>query len=219
MKNVCIVIPAYNEEKHIGFLLKSIKQIYDIPVILVDDGSTDKTIEIAERFTYKIIKHKNNKGKGKSLIDGVYFAKNKFEYAILMDADGQHLPEDIGKFLKVINKYDIIIGKRNMSLSNMPILRYFTNRMTTLLVSLITGKKVYDTQSGFRAVKVNSFMKIPIKTFRFQMESEILIKAGRMGLKIGVVEVETIYGEEVSKINPILDTFRFIKMIMEAIWL
>ncbi|MGE3063273.1 MAG: glycosyltransferase family 2 protein [bacterium] len=219
MKRISIVIPAYNEERFIEKTVNELKRLYENKVIVADDGSSDSTFERAEKCADITLKHEKNMGKGKTLIDGIRRAKEISEYALLMDGDYQHLPSDVKNFLDSdFEKYDIIIGQRNMSTSNMPLLRYLTNKTTTLIVSVLAGRKTYDSQSGFRMVKINSFNKLPIKTFRFQMESEMLIKAGRLKQRIGRVTVETVYGDEVSKINPFKDTARFIKMVMEALW-
>ncbi len=218
MKKLGILIPAYNEERHIGKLLKQIRMNSDAHIIVYDDGSSDNTVLIAEKYADKVYVHKKNQGKGKTLLDGIMLMKLDYEYALLMDADGQHSPEDINEFLNQTG-YDIVIGHRNMNLINMPVIRYLTNRVTTLVTSVAAHRKTYDSQSGFRMVRTESVSQIPIKTFRFQMESEMLIKAGKMHMKIGKASVKTIYGDEISKINPIIDTLRFIKMILEVLWL
>jgi len=101
----------------------------------------------------------------------------------------------------------------------MPFDRYLTNRTTTLVTSLLATKRVFDSQSGFRMVKVDSMKKLNLKYKRFQIESEMLIKAGRMKMNIGYVDIQTIYGDERSKINKVLDTLRFIKMSLEMLCL
>lgn len=220
MKKYGILIPAYNEAKHIEELLIKINETVNCDVIVYDDGSSDSTTEIAAKYAHKVYIHENNAGKGKTLLDGIQAMCKNYEYAVLMDADGQHAPEDIDSFIKGnYAKYDIVIGNRDMTLKNMPVLRYLTNKVTTLITSIAAGTSTYDSQSGYRMVKTDSVIRIPIKTFRFQMESEMLIKAGKMGMKIGAADVKTIYGDEVSKINPLIDTVRFIKMILEVLWL
>ncbi len=220
MKNdKVIIIPAYNECGHISQLLCEIKKLYDMDIIVVDDCSKDCTSAEANMHADHVIRHERNMGKGKALSNGLEYAKGRYEFAVLMDADGQHLPRDIGNFLTTANEqYDIIIGKRDMTIHNMPVIRYITNRVTSLVVSILSGKRIHDSQSGFRMVRIKEYADIPVKTYRFQTESEILINGGRRGMKIGHVTVNTIYGDEVSKINPVLDTVRFIKMALEALW-
>lgn len=220
MKKYGILIPAYNESKHIGDLLRRIRQTVNCDIIVYDDGSTDNTPVIARQFADRVHVHSINGGKGKTLIDGIRVMSSDYEYAVLMDADGQHEPNDIVSFINTeIDKYDIIIGARDMGLHNMPLLRYLTNKVTTLVTSIAAGTRTYDSQSGYRMVKTESIMRIPIKTMRFQMESEMLIKAGKMGMRIGRAPVKTIYGDEISKINPVVDTLRFVRMILEVLWL
>lgn len=220
MKNdKVIIIPAYNECGHISLLLTEIKKLYDMDIVVVDDCSKDCTTAEAGRLAGHVIRHEHNMGKGKALSDGLQYANGKYEFAVLMDADGQHLPEDIGNFLRPGNEhYDIIIGRRDMNIYNMPVLRYITNRVTSLVVSILSGTRIHDSQSGFRMVRIKEYSAIPVRTYRFQTESEILINGGRRGMKVGHVTVSTIYGNEVSKINPVLDTVRFIKMALEALW-
>ncbi len=220
MKGIGILIPAFNEGKHIKHLLKSIRSSTTIDINVFDDGSGDDTYIIAKKYADNVYRHKSNCGKGKTLLDGIRKMKGHYEYAILMDADGQHRPKDIKSFTENdYREYDIIIGERDMNLNNMPFDRYFTNRLTTLVTSIFAKTKTYDSQSGFRMIKIESILNIPIKTYKFQMESEMLIKAGIMQMKIGKAKVKTIYGDEISKIDPIKDTLRFIKMTLEVLWL
>jgi len=214
-----IIIPAYNEGRHMEQILRSIKAYSDLPVCVVDDGSADNTGLIAEQYADTVIRHSVNMGKGRSLMDGLRKMSSRYQYAVLMDADGQHRPEDIEYFTDKSNySHDIIIGNRDMALHNMPIERYLTNKITTLVTSLLAGRNTFDSQSGFRMVNIQKILHVPIKTFRFQMESEMLINAGRMGYSISSVTVKTIYGDEISKINPVIDTLRFIKMALETLW-
>lgn len=220
MEKVMVLIPACNEERFIGNLIKKIKEIYKFKVIVVDDGSKDNTYLEASKVADYVIRHEVNKGKGQSIIDGLNFVFKKCEYLILMDGDFQHSPEDIKNFIGTdFSKYDIVIGKREMNFKNMPFDRYLTNRTTTLVTSLLATKRVFDSQSGFRMVKVDSMKRLNLKYKRFQIESEMLIKAGRMKMNIGYVDIQTIYGDERSKINKVLDTLRFIKMSLEMLCL
>ncbi len=219
MERIMVLIPACNEEKFIGKLIKEINEKYALKVIVVDDGSKDNTYLEAKKYAYHVISHEVNKGKGESITDGINFAYDKTEYLILMDGDYQHSPDDIKNFLQMdYTNYDIIVGRRRMNFLNMPFDRYLTNRTTTLVTSLLATLKVFDSQSGFRMVKVKSIKRLNLKYKRFQIESEMLIKAGRVKMKIGYVPIQTIYGDEKSKINKILDTLRFIKMCLEMLW-
>ncbi len=216
---IAIVIPAYNEEKNIEELLKRFKDFPMKNIIVVDDGSSDRTSSIAERYRVTLLKHKKNLGKGmahKTAFE--YVLKNYFEGVITMDADGQHAPEEIERFIKAKDSADILVGTRRMALTNMPMKRYLSNKVSSLVVSLIASQRVFDSQSGFRYISSEVLRNIPLKTRRFDTESEILIKAGRIGFKIGYVPISTIYREEKSYINPLLDTFRFIGLACRSLF-
>jgi len=136
-----------------------------------------------------------------------------------MDADGQHSPKDIPKFIKAIKekKGDMIIGEREVTIRTMPFLRFLTNLWTSFIVSILGGKRVKDAQSGFRAISKEIFTSISFSTNNFQTESEIIIKAARRGFRITSVPVRTIYNESYSYIKPFLDTLRFIKLAFQSL--
>jgi len=216
---IAIVIPAYNEEKNIAELLNHFKNYTREGIIVVDDGSRDKTSVIVERFGAILLKHKENLGKGMAHRTAFEYAiKNGFEGVITIDADGQHMPQEIENFIKEKDSADILVGTRRMTLANMPLIRYFTNKVTSLTVSLIASQRVFDSQSGFRYISSEVLRKVPLRTGRFQTESEILIKAGRMGFKIGCVPISTVYREEKSHINPFSDTCRFIGLACRSLF-
>ena len=210
-----VLICAYNEEKHIQKVVnQTLKQIRE--VIVVNDGSKDNTLKELKKTKAKIITYSKNKGKGYALKKGfVYAKKNKFDYLILMDADGQHDPKEIPKFLKEIEKEkpDLIIGTRTKRHSKMPYHRRATNFIPSLLVSAKGRKWVKDTQSGYRAIKIKSLNDIKLKTSGYDLESEILIKMMKQKKKIVPVPIKTIYGNEISTIHPIKDTIKFIKVL------
>jgi len=216
---IAIIIPAYNEEENIKNLLDGLKGFSRDDIIVIDDGSTDKTAEIVTSYGVVLLRHKENKGKGMAHRTGFEYAiRNGFNGVITMDADGQHSPEEIKNFFESKNGADILIGTRKMSLKNMPVVRYLTNKITSLTVSLLSSQRVLDSQSGFRYISREVLKKVPLRTGKFQTESEILIKAGRMGFKIGSVPISTIYKEERSYINPIIDTGRFIGLVARSLF-
>lgn len=217
--NFYVLIPAFNEEKHIGELIRRINLITS-NIVVVDDGSTDKTAQIAQQNGAFCIIHDTNKGKGASLSDGYDYLLNKgAEYIITMDADGQHSPDDINKFIQLAKsgKYDIIVGNRMNDTKNMPLIRYLTNRFTSMVVSMCAGCKIPDSQCGFRLFSSNVLRKVKVTGMNFDAESEILVKASKKGFNIGSVEVKTIYGEEISKVNPVKDTIRFFQLILRLL--
>ena len=221
--NVLVIIPAYNEEKRLGDLLTNLSEIVSLKyVLVVDDGSEDNTAIIAERTGCKLIRQNTNKGKGIAIKTGFdYAVENGYNAVITMDADGQHDPKEISKFLVYYEKHktDLIIGTRRLKLSEMPFLRFWVNRLTSLVASLLSGVRIHDSQSGYRFIGKKLIKKTDLKTGRFQMETEIIIEAARSGLSIGEVPVKTIYFDQFkSHINPFIDTIRFIRLTLRLLW-
>jgi len=221
MERIMIIIPAYNEEGSIAKLLPSLN-FPPQDIIVVDDGSIDNTFSESQSFGVHVIRHEKNEGKGMAHRTGFNFAsKEEARWVITMDADGQHSPKDIPKFIKAIKekKGDMIIGEREVTIRTMPFLRFLTNLWTSFVVSILGGKRAKDAQSGFRAISKEIFTSISLSTNNFQTESEIIIKAARRGFRITSVPIRTIYNESYSYIKPFLDTLRFIKLAFQSLWM
>jgi glycosyltransferase involved in cell wall biosynthesis len=223
MNKILIVIPAFNEENRIGNLLKKISSVFTLKnVLVVDDGSKDKTSLIAKKAGTKVLKLKRNQGKGLALRNGFDFAiKNGYDAVITMDADGQHDPAAIPRFLEEYRKSgaDLIVGTRKHNLSEMPFLRFLVNNTTSIITSILSGTRIHDSQSGFRIIKKKLLEQINLMTNRFQMETEIIIKAARAGFSIKELPIKTIYFEKFkSHINPFIDTARFIRLVLRMLW-
>lgn len=210
---ILALIPAYNEAEKIGKVVKKTLQYCD--VLVVDDGSMDNTGKIAEESGAFVVTHERNRGKGDALITGFTYAlKNGYESIITLDADGQHDPSEIPKFLKKGDTYDIVIGVRDFK--EMPFPRKISNTITTLLLSLRTRQKIGDSQSGYRMIKTDVLKGLNFKTRGFILESELLIRAK---CRIGNVRIKTIYAGEKSHVNNFRDTIKFITfMIQSMLW-
>ncbi|MDD5432911.1 MAG: glycosyltransferase family 2 protein [Candidatus Omnitrophica bacterium] len=217
---VCVIIPTFNESKTVPALVKKILA-QNLSVVIVDDGSTDNTARIAQNSGARVIRNEKNLGKGASLIRGFKYAlENNFEEVITMDGDGQHLPEDIPFFLRLakFSDGDIFIGNRMSKTQKMPFIRILTNKFMSWIISCISGQEIPDTQCGFRLIKIGVLKRVALKTSKYETESEILIKAARMGFKVTSVPIKSIYSGQKSQINPLVDTIRFIKLILNEIW-
>jgi len=215
----CILIPGYNESKMIGRVVSEARKIID-DVIVVDDGSKDNTAQIAQDAGAIVLKHEINKGKGAALRTGFQYAiDHDYDAVVTMDSDGQHDPNDIPGFLTAIEKIGsgIIIGSRMNDISTMPAIRKCTNKLTSFASSLLAHQKIEDSQSGFRLITSDVLRAVKLVTDRFETESEILIKASKAGFRITSVPIKTIYGEEKSKIRPIHDTYRFLKLLFRSL--
>jgi len=211
---VLIIIPAYNEEKKIKKVIEKCLK-YSKYVLAIDDGSKDNTLEEIKKTRAISLINKPNKGKGYSLKRGFKYAiKNKFDIVVTLDADGQHDPKYIPKFVKEIKKgYDIVIGTRRKRHSNMPKRRRTSNFVLSLIFSAASRTWIKDTQSGYRAIKVKALKSLKLKTAGYETESEILMKLGRRGAKFGKVMIPVIYEDEISSINPVKDTIKFAKVL------
>ncbi len=214
--NSCAVIPFFNEK---DFLLDVVTETlkYVDAVIAVDDGSIDGSAElVAEIKNVHLISLKKNFGKGYALQIGFVEAINKnYDSIVTLDADKQHDPILIPEFLLQLNSYDVVIGNRLNDLSEMPIQRIFSNKITSYLLSIKTGYKILDSQCGYRAYRNNVLRKVKTVSNGYEAESEMIIYAARKGFSIGFVEIPTIYGFEKSKMNPLSAISGFIKILFK----
>ncbi len=216
--SISVIVPAYNEEEILGnnlqkissFLKKGFKK-YEI--IVVADGSTDRTIEIAKSFpdtNIIVLANKKNRGKGFSVRKGMLHAKN--ELAIFTDADLSTPIEELDNFMQHIEEYDVIIGSRKTAGSKIEKKQAFLRRiiggLSTFFVGFLGTKGFKDTQCGFKLFKncaKQLFSKQ--KTKRWMFDVEILLIAGKKGLKI--LEIPVIWrNREESKVDPVLDSIR-----------
>jgi glycosyltransferase involved in cell wall biosynthesis len=216
----CVVIPTYNEEKEIGSLVLGIRD-QGLSVVVVDDGSTDNTVRIAEKAGAVVLRNPRNHGKGASLIKGFDYALAQgFAAVVTMDGDGQHLVRDLPVFLNAAEHSGsgVFIGNRMHSPKNMPAHRLITNAIMSLFVSGLVRQKIPDTQCGFRLIKSNVLKQLGLRTSNYEIETEILLKAAALGLRIESVPISTVYAGEKSRINPFIDTLRFFRYIIREIW-
>ncbi len=214
--NIFIVIPTYNEAKTIGPIVGALDK-RGFRVIVVDDGSGDNTIVEANKFGAEIIAYAKNAGKGRSVREGLEYAlENNCEAVITMDGDGQHSIDDIDKFIDEYKKSgaDLILGNRLHNPRKMPFVRRCTNFIMSFIISLLIIEKIEDSQCGYRLISRKGIEKMNLNTTKYEIESEMLVEAKRRGLKMSSVNIDSIYEGETSQINPFLDTFRFIKFII-----
>jgi len=217
---ICVVMPAHNEAGNLADLIRRIKMQH-LGLILVDDGSVDATSEIARIAGAIVLRNEKNLGKGSSLVNGFRLALTEGYTAIItMDADGQHLPEDIPKLIQKArdSEADVVVGNRMAEPKGMPQTRIATNKFMSWLISKVAGVRVLDTQCGFRFIRRCVLEKIKLNTCRYETESELLIKAARFNFKIESTPVRSVYRKEKSKINPLIDTLRFIRFIIRQTW-
>lgn len=195
---IALVTPSFNEENKIDVFLRDIKDVR-IPIIIVDDGSVDRTVDIIKDFKkhpkITLVRHKINLGKGAALKTGCTIAFNMgMDAVVIMDSDGQHLASDLPKFIKALNsrKYDLIFGSRSLNFG-IPLVRFVGNKMASVLVSLLFGIYISDLVCGYRAFTRKAFEKINWQSQGYGVETEMVVKTGLYKLKSCEVSVQTVY--------------------------
>jgi len=221
---VSVVIPAYNEEKTIGeILLRTYKTMETIgipyEILMVDDGSSDRTRFLAERHKVTVLTNGVNAGKGNALRKGFQSATGNI--IITIDADGSHKPEEIPKLLKPLLKgADIVSGSRFLGKrekDSVKKLHIIGNHLFNLLILLLTRKRITDSQTGFRAFKKNIIREIKLTSEGYEIETELTIKTLKNGY---LLHEEPIACEKrkdgCSRLNPLRDGFKILKNIIKA---
>ncbi|PIN70371.1 hypothetical protein COV93_01815 [Candidatus Woesearchaeota archaeon CG11_big_fil_rev_8_21_14_0_20_43_8] len=191
-----VVLPAFNEEKSIGSVIKDLKRNNYRNIIVVDDGSVDKTSEIAKKEGVQVYKHLINRGLGGALGTGIKAAvQNGAEIVVTIDADGQHDISDIKKAIKPIQDgdADVVIGTRLADPKGMPIIRKIGNWGFNCITYLLFNIWTTDSQSGFRVFSKDAAKNIRIKTNRMEVSSEIINEIKRNRLRFTEVPIKVIY--------------------------
>jgi glycosyltransferase involved in cell wall biosynthesis len=214
-----VIIPAFNAAKSLRALLAGIQKHVNVEdIILVNDGSLDGTEAIATEIGVVVLRHAKNRGKGVALRTGFAHVKasERYDSAITMDADLQHDPEDIPKFLAAWQSRagDLILGARRRLRTGMPIHRVLSNTITSALVSARTGVRIPDSQSGFRLLGLEVLKAIEVEADGFEAETEILIKAAKRGFRISSVPIATIYGGAPSHMTHWKTTKEFLHVLL-----
>lgn len=205
--NVFIIIPAFNESKRIDIVLTDLK-VFNVPIIVVDDGSKDSTSENAKKHHATVLRHKVNLGKGAAIKTGCEAAFLAGADAIvMMDADGQHKAEDLPKFMEKIQsgKYDVIFGSRNLNMG-VPLVRYLGNKLASILIVLFFKIYVSDLICGYRALTKKAYMQMELKSSGYGIETEMIVKAAKFKLRYCEIPVETIYYDRFKGVT-IIDAF------------
>jgi glycosyltransferase involved in cell wall biosynthesis len=216
------VIPAYNAARHLDGVIAGVsRHVPRARIVVVDDGSSDDTFAVASAAGAVVVRHAVNRGKGAALATGIARAGEiGAEYAVTLDADGQHDPDDIPAFLRRCEetRADVIVGDRLRDPTGMPALRLWTNHVTSWVVSLLAHASVPDSQNGYRMIRVALYARLGVRSVRYEAESELLIRAGRARARIASVPVRTIYAQETSAINPFVDTGRFLRLVFKSLF-
>jgi glycosyltransferase involved in cell wall biosynthesis len=219
----CAVIPAYDLARSIGLVVQRTR-MHLSPVVVVDDGSRDDTARVAAESGASVLRVEANRGKGWALRCGFRKAlEGPWEGIITLDGDLQHDPDDIPGIIAAYDQTgaDLVVGSRMGRAEDMPRVRYYTNRVGVLCISWAAGQPLEDSQSGFRLYRRSVIESVPLRTTRYDTETEIIIKAGLRGMRIVSAPIKTIYLEgeaNASHYRPFTDTFHISMVFLKSLF-
>ncbi|MGE0639170.1 MAG: glycosyltransferase family 2 protein [Thermoanaerobaculia bacterium] len=205
-----VVIPAYDCAATVGAVVAGACAVAG-DVVVVSDGSRDETAARAGAAGARVEIQERNRGKGFALRRGLELALERDpDWVALLDADGQHDPEDLPALLAAARReeYDMVIGCRLQDPERIPPARYWTNYIGTRILTWMTGFELEDSQSGFRLLSAGLARRLALRSDGYAVETEMLIRAAKLGTRLGHVRVRTIYNDETSHFRPLADTLR-----------
>ena len=217
---IIAAMPAYNEEKYIGTLVLQTMQYVD-EVIVVDDGSKDKTAEVARLAGATVICHENNRGYGAAIQSILTEAKRKDPDAlVLLDADAQHNPSEIPLLIKpIFDGFDFVIGSRELQKNNTPFYRRIGQKILLQSTRVLSGKRLSDSESGFRVFSRKALAELKLKENGMAISAETIAEAAKRHLKVAEVPISVTYSKDSSTLNPVAHGMgvltRIIAMISE----
>jgi len=222
LDKICILIPAYNAQETLGFVLKKIEP-FKIDTVVIDDGSSDETKRVALENGAHLLEHPLNLGKGAALRTGFqYILQRGYHMVITLDADGQHDPSEIPSLLKIFQtvKPDILIASRAAEFGKMTFLRRFWNRLGVKAVARLCHSDITDSQSGFRLIQTEVLKGVDLFTSRFETELELLINACKKGFSVLSVPIKTqkVDGTGSSHFRPVVDTWLVCKIFLRSLF-
>lgn len=210
-----VLVPAYNEADRITAVVQEASRY--LPVLVVDDGSSDNTSSVAVQSGAELLRQQPNQGKGSALRAGFSYAlERQYDAVITLDADGQHDPAEIPAFEEAfrLRRADLIIGARDFR--HMPVVRRLTNTFGRWSFSWAVGQLVQDNQSGYRLLSTRMMgAMLPSQEQGFQFEAEMIAECIRLGFVLEWIPIRTIYGDESSHIRPLHHAVNYIRIIFQ----
>ena len=219
-ERVLVIIPAFNAAPTVGAVIRACREVLD-EVLVVDDGSVDRTAAEALEAGAQVISHSANRGKGAALKTGFGYAMQRgYDAVITLDADGQHLPREIPKFLiaRAETEADLIIGGRAHLFHQMLPRRRMANRFSAWSIARCSKTNVTDSQSGFRLYSSDLLLKVRLRSDGFDMESEVIVRAGCDGFKVITIPIDLgfVDGLSTSHYKPVADSLRIFWTVTRA---
>ncbi|HHS14172.1 MAG TPA: glycosyltransferase family 2 protein [bacterium] len=215
---VSVVIPAYNSARQIGdVLLKSLRVVSRESIVVVDDGSCDETAAVVDSFNVFLLRHTRNLGKGEALKSGIGYAlKRSAKGIVTLDGDGQHDPSEIQEMIAIMDREnaDLVIGCRKFQYGIMPADRILSNRISSWMISRCIKQPVPDSQCGFRLFRTEKLKNLEIDAKRFEVETEMLLRAAGKGWVIRFCPIQTLYNNSPSHIRRGRDTWDFLRTLI-----
>ncbi len=211
----CVLIPARNEAAAIGGVVKPLVQA-GIEVLVMDDGSSDQTVQTAQAAGAMVVCRQAHHGKGAALREGFAWAIARgYDAVVTMDADGQHATDDVPRLATAAQSTpaELIVGNRMEHPKRMPIVRRLTNRFMSAVLSGLTRQRIPDSQCGLRLIRCDLLRRCHLRSDHFEIESELLLEAARLGARIESIPIQSIYCAERSQISPFIDTARFLRLL------
>lgn len=215
---VIVGTPAYNEEKYIGTVILQARQHAD-KVIVVDDGSTDRTYKVAELAGATVIRHESNRGYGNAVRTILAEAKTlDADVLIILDADSQHNPDEIPSLVEAVAEgYDVVIGSREKQKHMIPRYRRMGQKVLGGLTNLLSGEKITDTESGFRAYSRKAVNELELKETGMAISSEIIKSAAAKKMRIKEVPISVSYTGDGSSLNPVSHGVSIFRRLVQMI--
>ncbi len=210
---VAALVPAYQAAAHVGEVVLALRALPDPPhVLVVDDGSRDATAEVARGCGAEVLSFAGNRGKGHALLAG-FAALADYDAVVTLDADGQHPPGCLPEFVRAAEGSDLVLGRRART-PDMPFSRRFANAFSSGWASLLARQRVSDSQCGYRYYGRRLLDATPVTPGGYELESEIVVRAARLGFRIAEVPIPTVYGEEKSQIRAFRDVPRIVGTLL-----
>jgi glycosyltransferase involved in cell wall biosynthesis len=205
---VAALVPAYQAAAHLGEVLLRLQRLDPAPdTLVVDDGSRDATAEVARQFGARVLSFAGNRGKGRALLAG-FEALADYDGVVTLDADGQHPPESFPEFVRAFEAgADLVLGRRRRT-ADMPPGRRLANGLSSGWASWLAGQPITDSQCGYRLYGRRVLAATPVTPGRYELESEIAVRAAQLGFRIAEVEIPTLYGAETSHVGLFRDVPR-----------